>query len=242
MQDSATFCVLLEEVTIKTMKMKKNLLSMSILLLMFVECSSDDGNDVKEVWDFDPTFEVNYYNQPIGLDEKLGYWVGDKFVEMVPQSKPPYTLLVRWNDSQGKEAIDYVLSKNDGVMTLVEGGALHGSDDKGEYRIISNKYIESPYFFVSIAYQTADIPIKDRYDILIIPGITLKVTDDQYLESLKTEYADVMTFTKKSKLEGIYDFECHLNSSRDVLRLCDEIGQRKGILWAEPNMYGVWAF
>ncbi len=211
------------------------------MLLLFVGCSSDDESEVKEPVSYDPTYEVKYYDQPVGLDEKQGYMLNGKFVELIPQRKQPYILIVRWNDKQGKEAIDDVLKKNEWTMTLVEVEPSSLADDKGECRIISERYFESPYFYVSVAYQSADTPYKDRYDIHISPAITLKVADEEYVEAIEREYADVLTFSRKSLLPDIYDFECRVNTSREVLRLCLEIGQLEGIVWAEPSMYGTWA-
>ena len=161
--------------------MKKVFVILGILLSfgMFYACSSDDevmgterSSDFKtaEAENYDSTYQVNYYTEVPGLNVKQGYWSSIGFIELFPQSTPPYNLLVQWNDEQGKKAIDYILENNSDVMTK---DAYNESNN--EYRITSNRYFESPFFYVSTYYKSSEHPTLDCYNIVVLPQIMIKM-------------------------------------------------------------------
>lgn len=227
--------------------MKKVFVILGILLSfgMFYACSSDDevmgterSSDFKtaEAENYDSTYQVNYYTEVPGLNVKQGYWSSIGFIELFPQSTPPYNLLVQWNDEQGKKAIDYILENNSDVMTK---DAYNESNN--EYRITSNRYFESPFFYVSTYYKSSEHLTLDCYNIVVLPQIMIKMNEGKSVEALMKDYADVLTFRE---LIGdyldldIYIFDCNLKTSRELLELNAEIFQRDDVEYSDFNTYG----
>lgn len=230
--------------------MRKLTITMSLLLSlgMIFACSSDDevagmsnGSDFKVMneEDFDSVYQVKYYAQDPGLNMKQGYWTPNGFIELFPQSTPPYNLLVRWSDEQGKKAIDYILEKNSDVMTKEAY-----MDSENEYRITSNIYFESPYIYVSSYYKSSE---WNRYSIFVLPQIMLKMKDGKSVETVIKDYADIMTLNKEIELKSLgpyslYLFDCNLKTSRALLELNADIFQRDDVEYSDFNTYGGYDF
>lgn len=226
--------------------MRKLTIMMSLLLSlgMFCACSSDDevagmgnGSDFEMMSeeDSDSIYQVKYYDQNPGLNIKQGYWTPDGFIELFPQSTPPYSLLVWWNDEQGKKAIDYILEKNPDVMTKEAY-----SNRSNEYRITSDKYFESPYFYVSSYYKTIE---WNSYNIVVLPQIMLKMKDGKSVETIIRDYAGILTLNEEIELKALgpyslYVFDCNVKTSRALLELNVEIYQRDDVEYSDFNTYG----
>ena len=226
--------------------MRKLTIVMSLLLSlgMFTACSNDDevvgtgnGSDFEMMSeeDFDSVYQVKYYAHDPGLNMKQGYWTPDGFIELFPQNTTPYSLLVWWNDEQGKKAIDYILEKNPDVMTKEAY-----SNRSNEYRITSDIYFESPYFYVSSYYKTSE---WNSYNIVVLPQIMLKMKDGKSVETVIRDYADIMTLNKEIELKALgpyslYLFDCNVKTSRALLELNVEIYQRDDVEYSDFNSYG----
>ena len=226
--------------------MRKLTIVMSLLLSlgMFTACSNDDevvgtgnGSDFEMMSeeDFDSVYQVKYYAHDPGLNMKQGYWTPDGFIELFPQNTTPYSLLVWWNDEQGKKAIDYILEKNPDVMTKEAY-----SNRSNEYRITSDIYFESPYFYVSSYYKTSE---WNSYNIVVLPQIMLKMKDGKSVETVIRDYADIMTLNKEIELKALgpyslYVFDCNVKTSRALLELNVEIYQRDDVEYSDFNSYG----
>ena len=226
--------------------MKKVLLFFGLLLLygMLCACSSDDvivgtgsGGDLGLMKEegFDSVYQVRYYSHDPGLDVNQGYWTQNGFIRLFPQSTPPYNLLVRWSDEQGKKAIDYILEKNLDIMTKEAY-----SETNNEYRITSNIYFESPNIYVSSYYKSSD---WDRYSIVVLPQIMLKMKDGKSVETIIRDYADILTLNKEIELMSLgpyslYLFDCNLKTSRALLELNVEVFQRDDVEYSDFNTVG----
>lgn len=215
--------------------MRKLTMMMGMLLALVFSsaCSSDDevvgmgnGSDFGMMGeeDFDSVYQVKYYTQDPGLNIKQGYWTQNGFIELFPQSMPPYSLLVWWNDEQGKKAIDYILEKNPDVMTKEAY-----SNRSNEYRITSDIYFESPYFYVSSYYKTSE---WNSYNIVVLPQIMLKMKDGKSVETIIRDYAGILTLNEE------YVFDCNVKTSRALLELNVEIYQRDDVEYSDFNTYG----
>ena len=228
--------------------MKKVLLLMGVLLLAFMGCSSDNEVEITEneveatESDYDPTYEVSFYDQDPGTNMKLGYLVGNEFLELIPQSQPPYVLLVQWSDEKGKKAIDNILEKYPDVMSKLSDGVNNG------YKISSKKYFESPHFFVSSSYKEGKYVTLDSYNVRLAPEMVIKMKEGKSVEAIERDYANVMTFSKDlsiAKFEirrNTYLFHCNLKTSHEVLQLSTELYQRDDVEYAEPNCYGWYCY
>ena len=224
--------------------MKKVLFVFGALLTLglLCACSSDDevaGTDhssdygMWETENYDSMYQVNYYSQNPGLDVKQGYWTPNGFIELYPQSTTPYNLLVQWNDEQGKKVIDYILAKNQDMMT--KDAYVETSN---EYRITSNIYFESPYIYVSSYYKSSEFPNLDRYNVVVLPQIMLKMKEGESVETIIRDYANMLKFGGMiSEKLGIYIFDCNLKTSRELLELNAEICQRDDVEYSDFNTY-----
>ena len=226
--------------------MKKVLFILGVLfsLGMFCACSSDDevdgmgnGSDFEMIngENLDSVYQVKYYSQDPGLRMKQGYWTQNGFIELFPQSTPPYNLLVCWSDEQGKKVIDYILEKNSDV--IIKEAYI---ETNNEYRITSNIYFESPFFYVSSCYKTSEM---NRYSIVVLPQIMLKMRDEKSVDAIIRDYADVLTLNKEIELNylgpySLYLFDCNLKTSRALLELNAEIFQRDDVEYSDYNTQG----
>ena len=212
---------------------KKILLWVIPLLTLAVGMNSCNKEEVES---YDSDYQVSFYAHDPGLKMKLGKWYEGKFHEYTSPSEPPYLLLVQWNDNKGKEAIDYLLEKNPDIISK-----LGHYETENVYWISSEKYFESPYFFVSSSYKSTEHETLDSYDMFVLPQIVLQMKDGKSVEAIKKEYGDRMTLDDNQILKGMFLFNCKLTTSRDVLKLASEIHQRDDVEWAEPNAYSNWS-
>lgn len=225
--------------------MKKAIMMWSVLLTFGTLCACSSDNDVigtgydsdYEMWsleNYDSTYyQVKYYNQYPDLNVKQGYWTQDGFIELFPQGAPPYNLLVKWSDEQGKKAIDYILEKDQDVMTKESY-----IETENEYIITSNQYFVSPCFYVSSYYKSSNIPTLDRYSVVVLPQIILTMKEGKSVESIMKDYADVLTLNSAIEELRIYTFDCNLNTSRALLELNAEIYQREDVEYSDFNTIG----
>ena len=223
--------------------MRKLTIAMSMLLTLgsFCACSSDDGmngfgngvtllmpEDGEE--DIDSIYQITYYNQYPDLNIKLGYWIQNDFLELFPQSTPPYNLLVQWSDEQGKKVIDHILEENSKVMTKEDYTVTNN-----EYRIISDIYFESPHLYVSSYYKSSE---ANSYSTVILPQIIITMEEGKSVEAIKMDYNDVLTLKEDLNNLGIYIFDCNLKTSWAILELVAEIYQRDDVRSSCFNTYG----
>ena len=202
-----------------------------------VETSDDEvetSNDEVKATSYDATYQVSFYQQDPGLKIKQGHWVEEKFIEFTPLSEPPYTLLVKWSDEKGKQAIDYVLEKNSDTMTK-----LAEIPQNNEYRISSKLYFGSPNFYVSSAYKSSEKGWGGGYDILILPQIIVKMKEGKSIEAIEKDFAHFMTLSHEDQyMKNIYIFDGNFLCSYGVLSIASRVHQRDDVEWAEANMYG----
>ena len=100
--------------------MKKTYLLMSMLLLTIALTSCSNDNDESRKVSFDPKYNISYYEEMPGVNEKLGYFYnnghGNEFIDLEPQSSAPYSLLIVTRNQQGEEALNYLMENNGSVV------------------------------------------------------------------------------------------------------------------------------
>ncbi|MBO5627578.1 MAG: hypothetical protein J5965_00685 [Aeriscardovia sp.] len=191
-----------------------------------VGCSNDDESDR-----YDHAYKVSYFDRDPNINQRQGYWVREKFIELTPEKEPPFTLLVKWNDAEGEKAFNYIVGKKDDVV--MEKYRI----DSNTAVIICKKYIICPYLFVSSSYKSSTTVFEKDY-LRIDNRILLKMKAGKSVEAIADKYADVLTLDTDNELTaGVEAFDCKLKTSCEVLQLADEIKQRDDVEWAEPNMY-----
>ena len=178
---------------------------------------------------YDPTYQVNYYAQDPGLYKRQGYWFEDFFIELTPQKEPPFTLMVKWDNDMGKEALDYILGNGD-VKELVRADNVA--------IIVSDRYILCPYFYVSSSYKSSQDFLYENEYIRIGNRILMKMKSIESVEDIKRDYASVLRFdTDKNIVDNVVAFDCSLRTSWQVLQLAEEIHLRNDVEWAEASMF-----
>ena len=193
-------------------------------------CSSDDEIEVES---YDSTYDVQYYSKDPNLHKAQRRLFFDKSIEMYPQSEPPYILMVKWDSDQGKEALDYIAGKDDGVIL-----DRYDSDHENMSIILCNKYILCPYLYVSSSYKSSENFLYEDEYIRIDCKIILKMKEGKSVDPIVEKYSDVLIrYTGDEKVRGTEVFDCTLGTSCEVLRLAEEIHLRDDVEWAEPNMY-----
>ena len=206
---------------------------MSALVLAMAGLSSCSSDDEIEVESYDSTYQVKYYSQDPDLHKAQRRWYYDKSIEMYPQSEPPYILMVKWDSDQGKEALDYVAGKDDGVVLN-----RYDSDHENMSIILCNRYISCPYLYVSSSYKSSENFLYENEYIRIDCKILLKMKEGKSVDPIVEKYSDVLIhYTGDEKVRGTEVFDCTLRTSCEVLRLAEEIHLRDDVEWAEPNMY-----
>ena len=169
-------------------------------------------------------------------DEHEGYWTTSGFVEMIPQNDPPYTLLIKWDDEQGKEALkQYIAENDDVVLERIDFGPVD------QCYLITTKVIQSPDFFVSMSYKyKSNETILDAEYIRVLPRIVIQLVGGKDISLILDKYANVITLDDDPYdlyRNGHYVVKCNLRTSHEVLQLASELFQRADVEWAEPEMY-----
>lgn len=198
----------------------------AVLLPTVMGCSSDSD----ELAEYDSDNEVSFYNKMPNVDEKLGYWYHDKFIELVPQSGSPFRLLVVCLDEQGKTTLKSIAAEHDGIV--FDAAQL---DNTGMCYVETNKYFESPNFFVSASYKMMTSS-DSQYNIQILPLILVKPMDGKDCQGILNAYPGLLTLDEVK--DNIGFLACHVKSLSEVLRLASEINSRDDVDWAEPNKIG----
>lgn len=199
------------------------LICLSLLIagvgMVFTACSKDDEPEGTD-------------NE--ARDEHEGYWTTSGFVEMIPQNDPPYTLLIKWDDEQGKEALKLYIAENDDVvLERIDFGAVD------QCYLITTKVIQSPDFFVSMSYKT-NHTIREEDYITVLPRIVINLVGGKDISLILEKYADVITLDDDPYglyRNGRYVVKCNLKTSHEVLQLASELFQREDVEWTEPEMY-----
>ena len=214
------------------MMKQSSLLWMGIVLTLIIGMCSCSSDDEMGTTNYDALFDVSYYDQDPSQDKRQGYWFGEEFIELTPQKEPPFILIVKWDSDIGKNALDYIVSKNDGVVQN-----RHNYQEDNTALIVCNKYISCPYFYVSSSYKSSKAHLLENEYCRVDNRIILKMKEGMDVEIIEHRYADVLIrYIGDEQLKGMEIFDCKLKSSCEVLQMAEEINQRDDVEWAEPNM------
>lgn len=213
------------------MAMRKNYFIWLCTTFMMVLTGCSRDNEI-EADSYDPEYQVKYYSQDPNLKKVQRRWYGDKEITLFPQEKPPYYLMVMWNEDEGKKALDYITDKGDGVVTF-----RHDYDnDKNCAFIVCNKYISCPYLYVSSSYKESGTFLLENEYVRIVNRIILKMKEGQSVEAIEKKYYHVLERDTTNELKDMIIFNCSLKTSYEILHLTDEIHFRDDVEWAEPSM------
>lgn len=229
--------------------MKKQSLWASIALMMATALGACSNDDPVEAVAYDEAYQISYYDQPPYAKYKQGYWYKDEngqeiFCGLIPNTQPPYTLLVIPKGEKGMEAIDYLTMKNFPNIQNVQ----QISEADKHYLITTEKYFESPYLYVSDAYwvegvDNGGIPIPG-----IISKMMIHMKNGCDISSVESKYEGMLTNRKTHEWKEndpqwtYYLFDCNVKNSYEMLQLTEEVYHLDEVEWAEADMYGVWYY
>lgn len=210
---------------------KKNFIWLCTLFLMVLTgCSRD--NEI-EAESYDPEYQVKYYSQDPSLKKMQRRWYEDKEIILFPQEKPPYYLFVIWNNDEGKKALDYIVSKDDGVVIEKRD---YGDGNRNWAYITTSKYISCPYLYISSSYKESNDFLREYEYVRIVNRIILKMKEGKSVEAIEKKYSHVLERDTTERVRGIEKFNCNLKTSCEIIQLTDEIHLRDDVEWAEPSM------
>ena len=206
-------------------------------ILLFVGCKSD----IIEPESVDADYNVMYYEKPPHNNETQGYLLlkgnGESdYIELKPISSAPYTLTISVKDKKGKEAFDYVKTKENSPIMSIEDLTPGQQETNKTYKVVTSKYFQSRNFFVSEFYRT-DQSQPGVYDISVQPYITVKMKAGQDISSVEEEYKGTLTL-KQENDDDTYLFSCKFKTSYQVLMLTIHVFEKPEVAWAEPRMSG----
>lgn len=210
--------------------MKRNILLWICAALTLVVGMSSCNKE-----EYDSNYQVKYYDHDPNLHKKQRRYYQDKVISLYPQEKPPFYLMVKWDSEEGKKALDYITSKEDGVVTK----RYDSEYEENLSVIVCNKYIYCPYLYISSSYKDSTDFLYENEYIRIDCRILLKMKEGKSVEAIEREYADVMkrdTNRSEWAAKDTEAFDCNLRTSYEILKLAEELHFRDDVEWAEPNM------
>ena len=212
-------------------------------MCLLAACSSDDETTGFD--EYDAEYQIRYYTRPPYANLEQGYWYKDDakevFFKLTPNTKAPYDLLVCPKNDRGRKALQHMEEKKDGVILNVYGQVhyydLNYTDSTTHYFVIATKYFESPDLYVSDNYFSTECGMREGDYCRIVPTMIINLKAGADIRNIEEEYKDVMTLRYTDSRFTTYHFECHLNTSYEVLRLADELQKRNDTNWAEADKY-----
>ena len=206
--------------------MKKSFLFALLLTgALFTGCNNDDESI--ELVGYDDAYKISYYDSDPGIKTKQGFWVEGKFQKLTPQKNSPFNLFVMWNDPKGKEALDYLVEKNDAVI-------LQCNKHNDYYELVTQKYIECPYFYVSSTYQT-----ETDYKTYLLPSIEVVFKEgyDYVTHPFQSEYKNELVYEDAKGYHAKFYYRFLHHTSQELVNFVETINKREDIEYASPIFF-----
>ena len=200
----------------------------------------EENENLLEPDSIDPNYGIKYYSLPPYAYLKQGTWYVNKENDTIlsqcyPDTDAPYNLIiVPWGE-EGIKALEYLANQENSIIQN------EIKPSPGHYcSVIASKYFESPYLYVSDSYYYSSKYNSERS--FYSPLMTLHLNPDYNISDIENRYKDIITLREVKEWEKgdprwtFYDFDCHVQNSYEMLRLCEEIAQCKEVEWAEPGL------
>ena len=215
----------------RNMKVRK-LITFFATILLCVSCG-----EIIDPESVDEEYSVTYYAKPPHSKENQGYLYlkanGESdYIQLSPIADSPFTLFISVTDKKGQEAIDFIKSKDDSPITSMQDLNPGQAGTARTYRVVSTKYFQSRYFFVSECYSADGVS-----NIYVQPYITVKMRAGQDISTVEEEYKSVIRLAQEND-DGTYLFSCSYKTSYEVLMLTTHIFDKAEVAWAEPSLQG----
>lgn len=153
---------------------------------------------------------------------QLGYWDKNDFIELIPVRDS--VLFVQTNEDLSAVCKDAIANKELKVVLKAS---------KNQYIVKSEKKYLPVKSYTSVFYKHNN----ESNEVVILPQIAVSVSDEAVKNTILKQYQGILSISNKVK--NIYEMECDLSSSDEVLLLAMQIAQIKGVNWCEPNkMFG----
>ena len=236
------------------MKQLKEIMMAVLSVWLLAACSSDDNTISYEAYDAE--YQIKYYDRPPYANLEQGYWykndTEEVFFKLTPNTVTPYQLLVCPKNDRGKEALEHMEKKEDGVILNVYRQVhyfdMNFTDSTTHYFVTSTKYFESPDLYVSDNYFSTEIGMREGDYCRIVPTMVVNLKAGADIKNIEAEYREVMTLRYTNGPNNLYDsrfyhsfttyhFDCHLSNSYEMLHLADKLRKRDDVNWADADKY-----
>lgn len=153
------------------------------------------------------------------LFAQLGYWYKSDFIELSEKKDSVYYLNFRNKSASIKQLI---LEKNEYIKVLSQFNDY-------EFLIKKTGCFDLKECYISPKYEAK----VNGGEMVILPQIVMSIKNNEVLSSILSKYKNIVSVSYNFR--SIYEFDCELLSSDEVLRLSMEISQIDGVNWCEPN-------
>ena len=223
----------------KTIDMKKELIFLFTLLgaLVFAGCDSKESVDVN-------IHEIKADKDDAELEilaNRVGYYYGEKpdltLIEFCSRAAGQYCIFPKTESR--KEELEQ-LAQQDGSQVMNAGGfflVTRSRDFITADDFVSDRYFAGYYDDFHTGEITHDY-------VVICPLLGVCVYDTKTKDKILKDYSGKLTLRGDYE-EGlgsnkdcyIYYFDCHLNTSEQLLNLSNKIYLRNDVKWVAPDMY-----
>ncbi|MDO4985714.1 MAG: S8 family serine peptidase [Prevotella sp.] len=155
----------------------------------------------------------------IPLFAQLGYWHHSKFLELTPLNDSVYYLNFNKVTSDKKHKL---IAESGFVRTLAKF-----SDN--QFLVKKKGKLDTKGCYVSTKYKSK----TNGGEMVILPQIAISVEKPEIISSILKDYIDILSVY--NSFRDIYELDCNLASSDEVLRLSMKINSIEGVNWCEPN-------
>ena len=153
---------------------------------------------------------------------QLGYWYKNDFIELIPVRDS--VLFVQTNEDLNAVCKDAMA--NNKLKVVLKAS-------KNQYIVKAEKKYLPVKSYTSVFYKHDN----ESNGVVILPQIVVSVSNEAVKNTILKQYQGILSISNKVK--NIYEIECDLSSSDEVLLLAMQIAQIKGVNWCEPNkMFG----
>ena len=208
--------------------MKKNsILCISLLLLLVAGTySCDKDTDLEQG-------KTKYDNGLVLYDTPKSAKIPQEYGELIPNTQPPFTLLVIPVDEEGREIINEL---SEGNNSLIEKPIPYPLKTLEGYWITSMKYFESPHLYVSVNHMIKGAGEVRGYVVYVFPVITIKMKEGYDINTIKEKYN--LTYISTTGKDMWYDYRCPVNNAVQVIQLANKIENEKSVEWTSIHRLG----
>ena len=98
------------------------------------------------------------------------------------------------------------------------------------FLVFGKKRITNPADYISNIYYN-----NKNEMMIILPDIIIFLKENQHIENVVTDYTNKLTLKEHDRSRK-YIFNCHVNSSEEIIDIVNKISSKNSVDWCEPNI------